>query len=670
MKRTNRNSLKATALHWIGIFTISLAAADTPVEIAGRTLEGWLQDLRANNETVRLRAAKTVGLFGTPALPHLIRMLDDRDDAVRYWAADHLGNLGPKAASAGEALKRAADTPSLPVRMAAHYALSQIHPAEPQFAALYRGVQSSQRSMACAAADFLARIGPSAKTALPLLETVSKKHSHRGGDYHIRGAVKNAIRAIRNEGKLEHHTRPTGGNYASRNFNPPAHGTVPAPRSRAEAAKRPNILWISCEDISPNLGCYGDAYASTPNLDRLAAQGIRFTRAFTPSGVCAVNRTGIITGIYPIAYGGQHMRTAIPFPPGVRCFPEYLRQAGYFCTNKSKTDYQSPQNLQKVWNRQGPKHADWRDREPGQPFFSVINLTITHESQIRHGEGKHAALQQNLRPEQIHDPARAAKHLPPIYPNTPETRKDWAWYHDNISEMDRQAGEILRQLDADGLAHNTIVIFWSDHGRGLPRSKRWIYDSGIHIPMIVRWPGRLKAGTNNNELVSTQDLPPTVLALAGLQPKNYMHGRIFLGDKKQPEPEMLFFHRDRMDEALEFMRAARDKQFKYIRNFEPERPYAQHIAYMDKMPTLVAMRHLHQKGKLNPVQSLWFRPRKPIEELYDLSTDPHETRNLAALPEHRERLQHMRTALEAWQVRIGDSSFIPEPILFKRLTAQ
>ena len=672
-KRTGflRNLWKSAALTCVGILAVKLAAANPPSKVAGRALEGWLQDLQFANETVRLRAAKTIGLFGPPAVPHLIRLLEDSDDAVRYWAASHLGNLGAEATEASEALQRAfQNARSLPVRMAVGYALSRIDRAGPWFPPLYEGAQSPQRSMACAAADFFARIGPPANTALPLLQSIFNKHSRQGGDYHVRGAVKNAIRAIQNQDRLEHHARPSGGNYSRRNFALSDSTTVPPPRSREEAAGRPNILWISCEDISPNLGCYGDDYASTPNLDQLAEQGVRFTQAFTPSGVCAVNRTGIITGMYPVAYGGQHMRAKIPFPPGVRCFPEYLRQAGYFCTNKSKTDYQSNPDLRKVWDRQGAKHGDWRDRKPGQPFFSVINLTITHESQIRHGEGTHAALQQNLQPNQIHNPALAAKYLPPIYPNTPETRKDWAWYHDNISEMDRQAGQILQRLNDDGLADNTIVIFWSDHGRGLPRGKRWIYDSGVHIPMIVRWPGRLKAGAVNDELISTQDLPPTVLALAGLQPKDYMHGRIFLGDKKQPAPKMLFFHRDRMDEALEFMRAARDKQFKYIRNFEPERPYAQHIDYMDKMPTLVDMRRLHQEGKLNSVQSLWFRSRKPIEELYDIITDPHETNNLATLPKHQKTLKRMRDALETWQVQVGDSSFVPEPILFERLTTQ
>ncbi len=233
--------------------------------------------------------------------------------------------------------------------------------------------------------------------------------------------------------------------------------------------------------------------------------------------------------------------------------------------------------------------------------------------------------------------------------------------------MDRQAGRILDRLEADGLADNTIVVFWSDHGRGLARGKRWIYDSGVHVPMIVRWPGQIAAGSVNDELVSTQDLTRTTLSLAGVKPKDYMDGRVFLGQEKQPEPEYLFFHRDRMDEALEFMRAARDHRFKYIRNFEPERTYAQHIDYMDMMPSLVDMRRMNKEGTLNEVQSLWFSPTKPFEELYDVLADPHETKNLADAPEYQSVLARMRKATEAWQVEVSDLSLVPEAIMIRRL---
>ncbi len=642
--------------------------AEAP-RVAGRALDGWLADLEAEDATVRLLAVKTLGSFGAAALPRLVLLLGDEDPAARYWAADHLGNLGEEARSALPALEEARSGASQAVRMAIDYALSRIRPGRPSLEGLLEGVRVPHRSVACAAADFLGRIGPPARPALPVLEEVLRANTGRG-DYHIRGAVRNALRLVRQDTALENHVRPKGGSYRPLDLGPLRPEGIPAPRPADQAALRPNILWISCEDISPNLGCYGDGYASTPHLDRLASQGVRYTRAFTPSGVCAVNRAGIVSGLHAVAYGAHHMRTSVPLPPGVEAFPRYLRRAGYFCTNRSKTDYQTPMDLSQVWDRQGSGHRDWRERRPGQPFFSVINLTITHESQIRHGDGRHADLVSLLDPSQVHDPDRASGHLPPFHPDTPEARRDWARYHDNISEMDRLAGGILARLEADGLAGSTVVFFWSDHGRGLPRGKRWIYDSGTRIPLIVRWPGRLAAGSVEGELASTQDLPPTVLSLAGVEPPGHMHGRILFGSGRQPAPPYLFFHRDRMDEALELMRSARDARYRYIRNYEPHRPYAQHLEYMDRMPTLVDLRRLHREGRLDPVQSLWFRPRKPLEELYDTQADPHETVNLAGLPGHRERLRAMRSALEAWQAEVGDLGLVPEPVLHQRLSGR
>ena len=433
----------------------------------------------------------------------------------------------------------------------------------------------------------------------------------------------------------------------------------------AQGAAPPNILWISCEDISANLGCYGDPHARTPNLDRLASQGVRFTRAFTPAGVCAVVRSGVITGMYPVAIGSHHMRSRIVPPPQVRCFTEYLRAAGYYCTNRSKTDYQFDAPVT-AWDQQGNRHNDWRGRAKGQPFFSVVNLTVSHESQIRHGDKRHADIRSKLAPGQIHDPDTVATTLPPYLPDTPAARKNWAWYHDNISEMDHQAGEILKRLEQDGLADSTLVVFWSDHGQGMPRGKRWIYESGVHVPVIMRWPGRLEAGTVRQDLVSVLDLPPTMLSAAGVKVPGYMHGRVVVG-KAQPEPKYLFFHRDRMDEAYELMRGVRDRRFKYIRNFEPEKTYAQDIDYMDQMPAMQDWRRLRAEGGLTGPQKNWFARPKPIEELYDIDRDPHEVSNLAADPAQRDRLARMRQALEKWQVRIGDLGLVPEPVLMQSM---
>lgn len=436
--------------------------------------------------------------------------------------------------------------------------------------------------------------------------------------------------------------------------------------SAAIAEDRPNILWISCEDISPNLGCYEDEYASTPNLDNLAKQGVRYTNAFTHAGVCAVLRSGVITGVYPISIGSQHMRSNIVPPPHIKCFPEYLREIGYYCTNRSKTDYQF-QPPATTWDRQGGGHNDWRGREKGQPFFSVINLTICHESQIRHGEGRHRQITNKLKTEQIHDPELAGKYLPKYIPNTPAARKNWAWYHDNISEMDRQVGEILQKLDDDGLTENTLVIFWSDHGQGMPRGKRWIYDSGTHVPVIMRWPGKLAKDSVSKELMTLLDLTKTTLKVANAKTPDYLHGRNLLGDAKEPEPEYVFFHRDRMDEAYDLMRGARNKKFRYIRNYEPEKSYAQGIDYMDKMPALIEWRRLHKEGKLSDIQSHFFDVPKPLEELYEIGKDPFEVNNLAGDPAYAETLKKMREATEKWQEEVGDLGMIPEPILMSRM---
>ncbi len=431
--------------------------------------------------------------------------------------------------------------------------------------------------------------------------------------------------------------------------------------SRAER-ERPNILWISCEDVSPDLGCYGDSYAHTPNLDRLASEGARFTNAFTVAGVCAPSRSGIITGMYPTSIGTHHMRCQGVPPPYVKCFPEYLRAAGYYCTNNVKTDYQFAPPVT-AWD-ESSRQAHWRNRPRGKPFFSVINLTMTHESKIRCSEEQFAQITQDLKPEERHDPEKA--QLPPYYPDTPVTRRDWARYYDLVTALDYRVGEILRDLEQDGLVENTVVFFWADHGRGLPRAKRWIYDSGIHVPLIVRWPGKIAPGTVRDDLVSFIDLGPTVLSIAGVKVPSYMQGQAFLGEQAAPPRKYIFAARDRMDETYDIIRCVRDKRYKYIRNFEWEKPYAQHIQYMDLMPTLQEWRRLNAEGKLKGPQKLFFSETKPIEELYDITVDPHEVHNLADSPAHQQVLRRMRRALEDWMRETGDLGLIPEAELDER----
>ena len=448
----------------------------------------------------------------------------------------------------------------------------------------------------------------------------------------------------------------------------------------AQPSRRPNILWISTEDMSQDLGCYGDTYAISPNLDRFAAQSVRYTNAFATAPVCAPSRSAIITGMYPTTIGSMHMRSKAVPPAGVRAFTEYLRAAGYYCTNNSKTDYNfeappSHRPPDTVWDESSAT-AHWRHRpDKNQPFFAVFNIMVTHESQIRVPDAQYRKNTQRLMPEQFHDPAKAK--LPPYYPDTSLVRKDWARYYDNITAMDYIVADLLKQLEEDGLAENTVVFFWSDHGRGLPRAKRFVYDSGLRVPLIVRWPGQIQPGTVNDELVCLFDLGPTALSLAGVPVPRHMQAQPILGDQKRAPRQYAFAHRDRMDEAPDTCRSVVDKRYHYIRNFHPDRPYAQHIEYLEEMPTMKEWRRLYKDhmnaldpsyGKvLNPVQLLFMAPQKPSEELYDLTTDPYEIDNLAQSPQHRDILKRMRRALEQWQQETADLGLMPEMELRERM---
>jgi uncharacterized sulfatase len=423
------------------------------------------------------------------------------------------------------------------------------------------------------------------------------------------------------------------------------------------SAAGPNLLWISLEDTSPDLGCYGDKYAVTPNIDRLASQGCRYTHAFTHAGVCAPSRSGIITGMYPTSIGTHYMRCKGVPPSYVKCFTEYLRAAGYYCTNDNKTDYNfdAPPT---AWD-DSRRGAHWRSRPSKEtPFFAVINLTTTHESQVRLPEAQLEARRKTLSADELHDPAQAP--LPPYYPDTAVVRRDMANYYDNLTFTDKQVGRILKELEDDGLAESTIVFFWGDHGRGLPRHKRWIYDSGIRVPLVVRWPGKLQPGSVSDELVAFVDFAPTLLSLAGVEIPQHLQGQAFLGPKKAPPREYVYAARDRMDETLDIIRAVRDKRYKYIRNYRPDLPYAQRITYMDEMPTMKEWRRLAAAGELKGPQAIFFQPTKPVEELYDTVADPHEIHNLASDPKHADTLARLRAAHEQWRVDTQDLGLIPE----------
>ena len=440
----------------------------------------------------------------------------------------------------------------------------------------------------------------------------------------------------------------------------------------APAAGRPNIVWISNEDMSPHIGAYGDALARTPVLDRLARESTRYTRAFSTAPVCAPSRAAIITGMHQSAIGAQHMRTTedrVPELPGpylavppfyVKAFPEYLRAAGYYTSNRAKTDYQFGEPFT-IWDDLGPE-AHWRRRpDPDRPFFSVFNLNVTHESQIfptspaRKGKPL------------VTDPANVT--VPPYYPDTPAVREELARMYDNIADMDRQVGEILEQLEADGLAGNTIVFYWSDHGDGVPRAKRSLYDSGLRVPLMIRWPqmGPAAANAIDDSLVSLVDLAPTVLAMAGVEIPGHMHGRVLAGPRAAPPPAFVFGARDRMDIEYDMMRSARDARFLYIRNFAPELPYAGHIIYRNQSAIMQEWFRLQSGRALNGSAALWMRTRRPAEELFDTLADPHQIHDLGGEPAHRQTLERMRQAVAAWMTRIGDQGLVNEPEMIQRM---
>lgn len=430
---------------------------------------------------------------------------------------------------------------------------------------------------------------------------------------------------------------------------------------RALAAGRPNILWISIEDTSPQLGCYGDPLAHTPNLDRLAAEGVRFTNAYSTIGVCAPCRSSIITGVFPASIGTQHMRSSAAPPDHIRCFPEYLREAGYYCTNNSKTDYNFPVP-KTAWDESSNK-AHWKNRPAGKPFFSVFNLTITHESQILPRGEAHLKNTPRVKPNERCDPARVA--LPPYYIDKPEVRRDLANVYDIIAQMDYQAGDLLKEISDAGLANDTIVFFWSDHGVGLPRAKRWLYQSSTHVPLIVRTPERLRApdqgkpGTVNDELVSLLDLGPTAINLAGAAVPGHMHGRAFLGANLKPRRKYVYGFRDRMDERYDMVRSVFDGRYRYIRNFDFHKPHYQYMNTAEQGPTMMELRKAHEAGQLSPQAERYFHP-KPVEELYDVRADKHEMTNLAAQPGHAATLRKMRAECISWMREIKDTGLIPE----------
>ena len=426
------------------------------------------------------------------------------------------------------------------------------------------------------------------------------------------------------------------------------------------AADQPNILWLTTEDIGPHLGCYGDAYADTPVLDALAGRGLTYLNAWSTAPVCAPARTTLISGMYPPSTGAEHMRSMTRLPDGFLMYPNVMRDAGYFCINPGKEDY----NLEKtgmVWDETAQKNNPWPDLKRRQPFMAVLNHTGTHESKIR------------VRPhEQVHDPDGV--RVPAHHPDTPEVRQDWAQYYDNITVMDQWVGTQLQALEKHGLAEDTIVFFYGDHGSGMPRHKRWTYNSGLRVPLIVSIPEKFRQlasadyqpGGKTDRIVGFIDLAPTVISLAGRQPPAQMQGHAFLGTHEAPEQPYGFGFRGRMDERYDMVRSVRNRRYIYIRNYMPHKVYGQYIQYMFVTPTTRVWKQMYDDGQLNAAQSRFWQT-KPYEELYDLENDPDEIHNLAASTRHQSVLNELRQAHQDWVFRVRDVGFLPEDEIHHRV---
>ncbi len=427
--------------------------------------------------------------------------------------------------------------------------------------------------------------------------------------------------------------------------------------------ERPNILWIVAEDMSPTIPAYGDSTVQTPNLDRLFREGVRYTHMFSVSGVCAPSRFSIATGIYTTRGGAQHMRTssrpeymekigvipyeATPDPP-VRMMSEIIREHGYYTTNNSKQDYQFKAPVM-AWD-ENSRQAHWKNRPKGMPFFSVVNIGVTHESQIW------------VRAE---DPLRIPPDqevlIPPYLPDTELVQADVKRMYSNILLLDARIGEILNELEDEDILEDTIVMFYSDHGGPLPRQKRQLYDSGLHVPLAIRFPGRQLAGLTDEQLISFIDLAPTVFSLTGAPLPDYLDGRAFLGNQRAAMPRQ-FIHAaaDRFDAEYDTKRAVRDHRFKYIRNLQPDLGYYLPVSYREQMATMQELLRLRDAGELDEFQSQWFRTSKPEEEIFDTETDPYELFNLAEDPAYAERLIKMRTELNRWMKDTSDPGAMDE----------
>ena len=432
---------------------------------------------------------------------------------------------------------------------------------------------------------------------------------------------------------------------------------------------KPNILWMTSEDNSIEwISCYGSKNAKTPHIDQLAKEGFRYLYCFDNGAVCAPTRSSWITGMHSISNGTQPMRSGFEIPASINFYNELLQKAGYFTSNCSKTDYNlrapSGRNPKDFWNYSGKDYAEtWKLRKKDQPFFTVYNIGDSHESRA-FGDHKDESV----------DPKKMI--LAPYHPDLPEMRNTYAKYSSAISKMDSLVGQAIENLKQDGLYEDTIIVYNSDHGGVLARSKRFLYSSGIHCPLIVRIPEKWKhlypkgksPGSTMDRIVSFIDMPKTWVSLTGAEMKDNFQGRIFLGPETEPESKYHFSWRGRADERFDCVRVMRDKQFAYHKNYAPFAPNGQYLAYMHNMKATGAWERHHHAGKTNQVTGRFFEPR-PSEEFYDNFKDFHNIDNRIADSNHQAKIKELKQELRRQQLKYFDSGLIPEEMR-KRITSE
>jgi len=438
----------------------------------------------------------------------------------------------------------------------------------------------------------------------------------------------------------------------------------------AREPARPNILWIIAEDLGPDLACFGAQQVWTPRLDSLAREGVRYNRFYTTAPVCSPSRSAFMTGMYQTSIGAHnhrsHRNDGYRLPPGVDVITDHFRRAGYFTANirdltgdPEETFYRGTGKTDWNFTYEGePFDSDrWADLKSHQPFYAQINFPETHRG--RDWDESHLHIDRTADPDRV--------HFPPYYPDHRVTREDWAQYLNTVMALDKKVGYVLDRLAEDGLADNTIVFFFGDHGRAMIRAKQWPYESGLNTPLIVRWPKSLPSpdgfhpGEINRRLIASIDLAATSLSLSGIAPPLLMQGRVFLGPDAAPPRRYVFGGRDRGDETVDRIRTVRDDRYRYLRNYYPDRPFLQLNRYKEwTYPVLALMLKLHERGMLTDVQARLMSPIRPREELYDLESDPYEIHNLAGLPQYREVKERLSAVLDTWLLESNDQGRIPE----------